>query len=242
MANCPYCGSQIGDEAKFCPFCGAKIEAPDVRAIPEVPEAAPIPEPVAEAAIPAVPEPESVPEAVVPDAPQPEPIPAAVEPAAPQAEQPVYAQPAYAQPAYAQPIYPEQPKKKSKKWLIPVIILAALALIGIAILAFGGGSGRAASNDPNLGTYKATTVSMYGLDLDPDDIFDGGFTIELKQGGKCFIQAGDTKGNGTWKIEDGMITIKDSSSSIEGKIEDGVITVENMLDMGLDITLVKLEE
>ena len=244
MAFCPYCGSQIDDSATFCSFCGAKVggaqepvrSAPEpeisdpVPAVPEIPDAPAVPiEPTA-SEVNADPGVFAAPEAPV---------------EAPKPEQPIYSAPApqqtYAQPAYAQPIYPEQPRKKSKKWLIPVIILAALALIGIAILAFGG-SGRAAANDPNLGLYKATTASMYGMDFDVDDIFEGGFTIELQKGGKCRIQAGDEKDTGTWKLEDGKITISDSTSSVEGKISDGVITLENMLDMGLDITLVKVEE
>lgn len=140
------------------------------------------------------------------------------------------------QPVYAQPIY-AAPKKKSKKWLIPVIALLLVAAIGVGFLVTRGNP-----NDPNLGTYKATTVSMYGLDLNPDDIFEGGFTVELKGNGICWIKAGDEQGPGTWEIEDGVITIDDGNSEIEGKIEDGVITIENMLDMGLNLQMVKLEE
>ena len=122
-----------------------------------------------------------------------------------------------------------------------MIILAVLATFAIGALVLRSFVGRV-TDDPNLGTYKATSVSMYGLDLDPDDIFEGGFVMELMPGGICRIQAGENKGSGTWKIEDGVITVNDGSSTIEGKLEDGVITIENMLDMGLDITLVKLED
>ena len=247
MAFCPNCGAQIDDGAAFCTFCGAKLgveptpvrSAPEsevsdsVPAVPEIPEAPAAPTESAEPVVSA-----DLGADVAPEAP--------VE--APKPDQQVYAapvQPAYAaaspQQAYAQPIYGEQPKKKSKKWLIPVIILAALALIGIAVLAFGG-SGRSAANDPNLGLYKATTASMYGMDFDLDEIFEGGFTIELQNGGKCRIQAGENKGNGTWSLENGVLSLNDGTSTIEGKIEDGVIVLENMLDMGLDITLVKVEE
>ena len=244
MAFCPYCGSQIDDGISFCGSCGAKLGGlqEPVRSVPEQEISDPVP------VVPEIPD--------VPAAPaEPTATAAGFEPgtyAAPQTsvevpipEQQVYAAPAsqqtYAQPAYAQPIYPEQPKKKSKKWLIPVIILAVLALIGIAVLAFGG-SDRAAANDPNLGLYKATSASMYGMDLNLDDIFDGGFTIELQKGGKCRIQAGEEKGIGTWSLEDGILTVNDGTSTIEGKLEDGVFTVENMLDMGLNMTLEKVEE
>ena len=244
MAFCPYCGAQIDDGAAFCGSCGAKLGAPEpvrsapepeitdsVPAVPEIPEAPAVPVESAEPVVSADP---AVYEA--PEAPSVTSAPVQAADAAP--AQPIYAA---AQPAYAQPIYGEQPKKKSRKWLIPVIILAALALIGIAVLVFGG-SGRAAANDPNLGLYKGSTASMYGMDLNLDEIFEGGFTIELQKGGKCRIEAGENKGNGTWTLEDGVISINDGTSTIEGKLENGVITLENMLDMGVDITLVKVEE
>ncbi len=243
MAFCPNCGAQIDDSAKFCNFCGAKMDAAPVRSVPEPPITEPMP------AAPEIPEaPELPAEPVVSVEPGAEPAPGEAAQSIPPepvfteaAPQPVYTEPA-SQPIYAQPIYSEPPKKKSKKWLIPVIILAALALIGVAVLALRGIGGRAASNDPNLGTYKATSVSMYGIDLDPDEIFEGGFILELQSGGKCRIKAGDTSGYGTWKLEDGVLTVDDSSSTIEGKLEDGVITIENMLDMGLNITLEKQED
>ena len=247
MAFCPNCGAQIDDGAAFCTFCGSKlgVEPTPVRSAPEpeisdsVPPVPEIPEPPAAPTESAEPVVSTGPGAeAAPEAPVQAPNPAQQVYAAP--VQPVYAA-AAPQQVYAQPIYGEQPKKKSKKWLIPVIILAALALVGIAVLAFGG-SGRAAADDPNLGLYKATTASMYGMDFDLDDIFEGGFTIELQKGGKCRIQAGENKGSGTWSLEDGVLSVNDGTSTIEGKLEDGVITLENMLDMGLDITLVKVEE
>ena len=225
MATCPYCGSRNDDGVQFCAFCGAKMDDPQtIRSVPEppMPEVPEIPEAPEIPAEPVVTAADAAPEAPVPT-PQP---------------QPTYAQP---QPTYAQPIYPEQPKKKSKKWLIPVIILAVLATFAIGALLLRGFVGRV-TEDPNLGTYKATSMSMYGLDIDPDDIFEGGFVIELQPGGICKIQAGENKGSGTWKIEDGVITVNDGSSNIEGKLDNGVITIENMLDMGLDITLVRQEE
>ena len=40
MAICPYCGSQIGDEASICGFCGANVSAEAAETIArEIPEA-----------------------------------------------------------------------------------------------------------------------------------------------------------------------------------------------------------
>ena len=301
MAICPYCGSQIGDEAEICGFCGGKLtldfkappekiaqipeaateseyegipddilgsvlgslggrsapaedipEIPPVEEVPviptieeilDIPAAEDLPEvpaveEVLEApavdAVPEVPVIKEVPEAPAEEIPA---VPAVEEafeaPAAeevPAAEQPVYAQPVYAQPA--------EPKKN--KWVVPAIILGALALIGILFFAARGGSGSKAS-DPNLGLYKATVAEMYGLVLNADDIYEEGFTIELKENGVCEIISDGDKGRGNWTLEGDQLTIDDGHSSITGTLSDGVLKLENMLDMGLDMTFEKQE-
>lgn len=265
MAICPYCGSQIGDQAEICGFCGGKLTpAPAVmpeellREIPEaeteseyegipddilgsvlgslgirsVPaERAPEPLTAAPADDPAVGEiteplaAEEIPAAgEVPAAPD-----FAEAPVIPAAEQPVYAQPVYAQPAE---------KKPAPKWVLPAVILAVLALIGILFFATRGG-GKA--NDPNLGVYKAATVEMYGMQLNADDIYQNGFTIELKSNGVCEINSDGQKGRGKWTLDGDVITIDDNHSVITGTLSDGVLTLENMLDMGLNMTMEKQE-
>ncbi len=267
MAICPYCGSQIGDQAEICGFCGGKLNlepaaAPEeiVRELPEVeteseyegipddilgsvlgslgvrsvpaesapepPEAAPAGDPAAEEITepPAAEEAPEVPAAEVPV------IPAAEESPARPAEQPAYAQPVYAQPA--------APKKKNS-WVLPAVIIAALALIGILFFATRGGGSKA--DDPNLGVYRATVVEMYGMQLDADDIYENGFTIELKSNGVCEIDSDGQKGRGKWTLEGEEITIDDGHSTITGTLSKGVLTLENMLDMDLNMTMEKQE-
>ena len=259
MAICPYCGSQIGDQAEICGFCGGKLTpapaaAPEepLREIPEaeteseyegIPEdilgsvlgslgirsvpARSAPEPPAAEApeLPTVDEILSVPDAgEIPEAPVIEEV-----PAIPAEEQPVYAQPVYAQPAE---------KKPAPKWVLPAVILAVLALIGILFFATRGG-GKA--DDPNLGVYKAATVEMYGMQLNADDIYQNGFTIELKSNGVCEINSDGQKGRGKWTLEDDKITIDDNHSVITGTLSNGVLTLENMLDMGLNMIMEKQE-
>ena len=285
MAICPYCGSQIGDQAEICGFCGGKLtpapaaapeellreipeaeteseyegipedilgsvlgslgirsvparsapeppaaEAPELPTVDEilpVPEAGEIPEaPVIEEApeIPAAEVPEVPAVGEVPEAPVIEEV-----PAIPAEEQPVYAQPVYAQPAE---------KKPAPKWVLPAVILAVLALIGILFFATRGG-GKA--DDPNLGVYKAATVEMYGMQLNAEDIYKNGFTIELKANGVCEINSDGQKGRGKWTLEDDKITIDDNHSVITGTLSNGVLTLENMLDMGLNMVMEKQE-
>ena len=205
-------------------------EAPVAREIPEIP-AEETPEiPVAEE-VPVIPAAEAVPEIPVPEAAPVIPateaapvIPATEEaPAVPAAEQPVYAQPVE--------------KKSTPKWLIPAVAIAALALIGILFFATRGGK----SADPNLGVYKATLVEIYSMQLDPDEVYDGGFTIELKADGSCEIDAGGQIGKGTWTLEEDVFTVDDGRSTITGTLSDGTMNLINMLDMGLDMTLEKQE-
>ena len=327
MAICPYCGSQIGDEARICGFCGGKLTLDFTPAPEEVPEVEPvIPERIPEVLseeeyegipddilsgvlgqlpgrktveIPATPPVESFPTIPtvdelfdtplveeIPEAPAPEeipevpavelpevpameaiPEPPAVEiPEAPAAEEtpeeaivkeayeapaaeaayeapaveeaPVV--PAEEQPVYAQPVYAQPVEAKKNKWLIPAIIAGALALILLAFFAHRSG-GAAKSSDPNLGVYRATLVEMYGMQLDPDDIYEEGFLIELKPDGTCEISSDGDKGKGKWTLEDGQVTIDDGHSTITGTLSNGVLKLENMLDMGLDITMEKQE-
>ena len=328
MAICPYCGSQIGDEASICGFCGANVSAEAAEAIArEIPEAEPIIEAAAsipdapaedefegipddilgsvlgalpgrqaapkEETIPAVPENGVLPEIPsiddildlpeikeVPEVPAAAEIPAipAVEeaidvPAAaeiPAVEEAIEAPAAVEiptrpaaeegyeapvvegiseipvveeanavseeQPVYAKPVE----NKPAPKWLFPAAILAVLAMIGIVFFAARGGT-RAAGKDSTLGVYRATLVEMYGIQLDPDDIYEQGFSIELKDKGVCEINADGEKGKGNWSIEGDLVTIDDGHSTITGKLSGDVLKLENMLDMGLDMTLEKQE-
>jgi hypothetical protein len=144
-------------------------------------------------------------------------------------EPPVYAQPVYAQPA--------EPQKKNK-WLVPAIIAGCLALI-VLLFALRGCSGK--SGDPNVGVYKATQMEMYGVQLDPDELYDGGFVIELKPNGDCELTVGGNTDKGSWTMEDGEVSIDFGSSVITGTVADGEMKLENMLDMGLDVVLEKNE-
>ena len=287
MAICPYCGSQIGDEAKICGFCGGKLTldftaAPEenIREISEVsteseyesipddilgsvlgslgmgyaakesvsrvPAAAESPEipPVDELFdVPAVGE--------APDAPVFEEIPLippvgeapAVEEASETfaatgfADAPVI--PAEAQPAAVESVYAQPVEKKKNSWLLPAIIVGALALICILFFATRGGGSKSA--DPNLGSYKATVVKMYGMELDAENVYDDGFIIELKANGTCEINSDGQKGKGKWTLEGDKLSIDDGHNVITGTLSDGVLVLENMLDMGLDMIMEKQE-
>ena len=82
-------------------------------------------------------------------------------------------------------------------------------------------------------------MEMYGVQLDPDELYDGGFIIELKPNGDCELNVGGSTDKGTWNLEDGEVSIDFGSSVITGNVSDGEMKLENMLDMGLDVVLEK---
>lgn len=48
--------------------------------------------------------------------------------------------------------------------------------------------GEKSSNDPNVGIYYATTAEMWGIEMEVTELWEGGFSIELKDGGKCSMK------------------------------------------------------
>lgn len=213
MSVCPNCGTTLTENAKFCIQCGTKI-------------------------------PEQLPES------QCTPAPAEEEPAQEQNlssacieaadAQPVYAQPVYAQPVYAQPVY-TKPKKKKKTW----IVFLVLGLAAVLILSAIGGIALFKSlvaeldSDPNLGTYVATEAQMWNMQMDVNDVFDGGLTIELRENGSCTIYVGGTSGEGVWTLDNGILTVDDGNTPITGTLENGTMYLEDVLGLGLNITLVQ---
>ena len=93
--------------------------------------------------------------------------------------------------------------------------------------------------DPNIGVYTASLVEMYGLEMDPGEIYSEGFIIELKEGGKCTIITDGKNADGTWSLENGVLTVDDGSSTATGTLANGVMKLINMLEQGLSITLEK---
>lgn len=234
MPFCTFCGSQVAEGAKFCTACGAKLDPAPVA--PEAPEMPVTPAEPAQPAEPAVPaQPAEVPEAPV---------------YSQQPEAPVYPQQqsGYSAPqgGYVPPVPPQgggyvQPgdKKPGGKKTGLIIGLAALAVVIIAavvILLVKGGGGK--SNDPNLGVYNAVSAEMWGVEMPVEDLYAGGFSIELKSGGKCTIIADGTKGSGKWDLDGADFELEGAGLDCEGTLSNGVMTLEDMLDMGLNMTFV----
>ena len=116
------------------------------------------------------------------------------------------------------------------------IIMLTLSLLTILSLAACGG-GSKASTDPNAGLYTAATVEMMGIEIDASTAFESGFTIELKDGGKCALVVDGKKANGKWTLSGTDFTLKGGGIECSGTLEDGVMTLVDVMSM--DITLTK---
>ena len=215
MAFCTNCGAQLPDGSKFCTSCGAKFEAPKpAEKTQRQPEA-----PAQESA----------------------PVQGTYQPAqqsyTPPTQQEYSAQPAYAPQAKA----PKQKKTIDKKTLF-IIGGAALAVIlaVVLIVVLGGkGSNTPANADPNLGVYNAVTAEMWGIKMEVSDLWTKGFSIELKDKGKCTLEVDGAKSNGKWTLEDSAFHVNGGGVDCNGTLANGVMTLEDVLGMGVTLTFEK---
>ncbi|MCR4654312.1 MAG: hypothetical protein K5744_11620 [Eubacterium sp.] len=122
-----------------------------------------------------------------------------------------------------------------KKSIATKILL--MLMVGMLVLLTGCGSNIKADN-PNLGVYEATTGEVNGIKVNISDVFEGGFTIELKAGGKATITSKDESGNFKWTLEGEKFHGEDSQTSLDGTLKDGVLVLENVQDSGVTMTLV----
>jgi len=223
MAFCQNCGAQLNDGVKFCPACGAPV-VPKAPTEPQPPQA-----PAQPAYVPPVQQPAETP---------------------PAQQQAAYAPPAQQQPAYTPPAAPPPappaaaapPAAGGKRFnLLPFLIgLAADVVLCVLIVVFALTLGKkAVSGDPNVGTWTAAKAEMMGMEMDIDELYDGGFIIELKDRGKCVIEIGGETANGKWTLEDGDFHAEGGGVELDGKIDGGVMTLEDVQGMGVTITLYK---
>lgn len=223
MAFCTNCGAQLPDGSKFCTSCGAKFEAPKpAEKTQRQPEA---------------PAQESAPVQGTYQPAQQSYTPPTQQSYTPPTQQEYSAQPAYAPQAKA----PKQKKTIDKKTLF-IIGGAALAVIlaVVLIVVLGGkGSNTPANADPNLGVYNAVTAEMWGIKMEVSDLWTKGFSIELKDKGKCTLEVDGAKSNGKWTLEDSAFHVNGGGVDCNGTLANGVMTLEDVLGMGVTLTFEK---
>lgn len=247
---CSNCGAKLPEGVNFCPQCGHKIPSPVQPAapayIPPKPAAPTVPEQPAyvphEPAAPAAPAASTVPPVFAPQAP------AAPEQPAPQPmpnPQPAPTPAPEPQPNVVQ--RPAQKKKSSLKvWLIvigAVVLLAILALVGIFVFGdkLGINIGGNKMTEPGTGTYTAATAEAYGYEMDVKDLWSGGCTIELYDGGKCNIIINGQAGAGQWAYDGIHVRIQSDNGQIDspGTLLGDVMTLSDFMGTGISVILTK---
>lgn len=237
MAFCTNCGAQAPDGTKFCPSCGQKIEvkAPAVS-VQEAPAQQSYTAPVQ--ATPVQVEQPAQSEAPVQgayQAPTQQSYQAPTQQSYQAPTQQSYQPQGAAQPAYAAAPKVKKPVNKKLLFIIGGAVLAViLAIVLISVL--GGGSKTTVSDDPNVGVYNATTAEMMGMEIELSDLWEKGFSIELKDKGKCSMNIDGSKGNGKWTLDGSTFHVEGGGIDCDGTLSGGKMVLENVLGMGVTLT------
>lgn len=224
MAFCTNCGKQLPDNAKFCTGCGAKITPKPAPEAPHHPDSADSPCEYRDG--------DTMPTTAGFEQPQQGSY------QAPQQGSYQAPQQDYQTPVQLRQKAPKASAKPMNKKTLIIIGGAVLAVILVVVLiAVLGGKGGEASTDPNAGVYNAVTAEMWGVEMNVADIWSGGFSIELKDGGKCRLNIDGNSSSGKWTLEDGALKVSGGGLDCSGTLENGVMTLENVLNMGVTLKL-----
>ncbi len=99
------------------------------------------------------------------------------------------------------------------------------------------GCAKESEPDPNAGLYKGTVAEALGLQLEIDDVFEGGMSIELKNGGKAQFNYEGKSYNLKWTLDGTTFHAEGGGAELDGTLSDGTMVLENILDSGVNITL-----
>ena len=102
--------------------------------------------------------------------------------------------------------------------------LTSLLLIALLLLCAAGTA--YAEEDPNLGVYTGTTAEYSGITLSLETFFENGFSIELKENGKCILNADGVQASGTWTLEGTAFTVTGGGLDCSGTLENGLMRLE----------------
>lgn len=107
-------------------------------------------------------------------------------------------------------------------------LILALALL-LALTACG-------EPDPNAGVYVAQSCDYLGISVGVEEIFEGGLSIELKNGGRASMTMGEDTYIVRWKLDGENITISDASGEMSGTLADGTMVLDIS---GVSVTLIR---
>ncbi len=122
--------------------------------------------------------------------------------------------------------------------------LIAIALVALLALSLAVSCGKkesdGPSDDPLLGNWLAATVEIFGDESPAEEVFDGGFVIELKAGGKCELRVDGDTDKYTWaKKGDTVVISAGKIEFITARIDGPLMLIDDFMDLGMKIVLVK---
>lgn len=113
----------------------------------------------------------------------------------------------------------------------------ALILMLAMLLALAG-CGESGEQDPNAGLYEAQSAQMYGLTLQISDVFEEGFSLELKNGGKAVFHYDGKDYNLKWMLDGDVFHAEGGGAALDGTLSNGVMQLQEVLGREIEITLV----
>ncbi len=113
----------------------------------------------------------------------------------------------------------------------------ALILMFALLLALAA-CGESGEPDPNAGLYEAESAQMYGLSIQISDVFEDGFSLELKNGGKAVFHFDGKDYNLKWTLDGEVFHAEGGGAVLDGTLSNGVMQLQDVLDSEMEITLV----
>jgi hypothetical protein len=132
-------------------------------------------------------------------------------------------------------------QKNRKKGAIVFIALAVLVVIAALafILSSLKGAGPGTDDSAVLGVYSLQKAEMSGISVDIGGIWENGFTIELKAGGKARIEVDGKGGSARWTLKDREFTLKGSGIDCGGTLKNGTLVLRDVMGSGVKLTFTK---
>ena len=100
--------------------------------------------------------------------------------------------------------------------------LACLILVLALLLALS----ACGEPDPNAGVYVAKSCEYSGIALEVESVFEGGLSIELRNGGRAVMTMDGENYNIRWALDGEKITISDASDELTGTLKDGTMVLD----------------
>lgn len=115
------------------------------------------------------------------------------------------------------------------------ILILIMLITAFILTVFGCGKSEP---DPNSGVYKGVSAEMMGVSMSIDELYEGGVTFELKDGGKGTCTIDGTDYNIKWTLDGDTFHAKGGGAEFDGTLSNGVMQLDDLMGMGVNMTFV----